>query len=76
MRALTYRQRAAMLAQAVKLLQEGGTLSAANASQIADGASGMTLTKSGDGTQTLTWRHLRPWRTDQRLYMRLRAAVP
>lgn len=38
----------------------------------------MTLhrrTLNVDGTITLTWRHARPWSADQRLYMRLRAAV-
>ena len=29
----------------------------------------------GDGTETRTWRHARPWKTDLRLFMRLRALV-
>lgn len=28
-----------------------------------------------DGTESFTWRHARPWRADQRVYMRLRAVV-
>jgi len=29
-----------------------------------------------DGTESFTWRHARPWQSDQRVMMRLRAAVP
>ncbi len=33
-------------------------------------------TNNNDGTETWTWRHARPWKTDQRVYMRLRGVIP
>jgi Lamin Tail Domain len=32
-------------------------------------------TDNGDGTETITWRHARPWKADLRLFMRLRGLV-
>ena len=31
--------------------------------------------RSGDGTESFTWRHARPWRADRRLFMRLRGVA-
>ena len=32
-------------------------------------------TLNGDGTESFTWRHFRPWKTDNRVFMRLRGLV-
>ncbi len=32
-------------------------------------------TVNGDGTESFTWRHARPWQTDSRVFMRLRGLI-
>ncbi len=36
----------------------------------------LRYTVNGDGTDTWTWRHARPWKSDIRLFMRLRGVLP